>query len=314
MANITVNEIWAENSPNRSQFDRDETLKGIEYKGPVESSQLNGVAHDLYKYVDQLQRGFTAYNPLKTYKVGDTCSIVLNIGGRISVLNLRCVKETKERPLTGSSVEMSVDESVVVFRFKNDANTTIQDKLSNSWMILSDESVLQRLDSIDILIQNLTTRLNNEIQRSTDFDNNVRIEVDALKNVPSSAPVTINQIAHGLTILNDIQTLTYGSGSLFQFTASLQGTNAEEAYLVYIMINEPITLRKSDLQSEVFTYTPKPPLVAGEINVVKTYKVETWLTSNHILGISLFERITLGSIFGKDPILFYSYGQYMGGK
>ena len=152
MANTTIQEIWAANSLNRSQFDNDETLKGIEYKGPVVSSQLNGVAHDLYKYVDQIQRGFTAYNPLKTYRAGDTCSFLVDYNGKTGYLTVLITAESKVSPLVRQDFttryEVDTDNSIVKFTIEDDGSHTIKEYIGANCVLVKDSSLLSYIEGI----------------------------------------------------------------------------------------------------------------------------------------------------------------------
>lgn len=86
MAKKTINMIWAALTTNKQTFSEQEIGAGINYKGPVVSNQLNGIATDLYQMLDFEQRTGGFYNPLKKYKTDNIVTILredVGIGKRI---------------------------------------------------------------------------------------------------------------------------------------------------------------------------------------------------------------------------------------
>lgn len=160
MARTVISNIWGQNATNRQIFSEDEIAQGIEYKGPVVSPQLNGIAFNLYTYVDNLQRANAAWNPLKDYTVGDTVNIRVIYNDNQLDMNFACIAPGKSHPLVQKNfvTTFNVDSQnqVAVFIITDDGTHKITEYVGTNWVYLQNAGAY--ITSVDL--SKLSKRLN----------------------------------------------------------------------------------------------------------------------------------------------------------
>ena len=147
MAKNVISNIWGQNAINRQIFSEDEIAQGIEYKGPVVSPQLNGIAFDLYTYVDNLQRANAAWNPLKNYAVGDTANVRVLYNNSHLDMNFACISSGQSQPLAQKdfATAFTVDSSnqVAVFIITDDGKHRITEYVGENWVYLQNAGAFE---------------------------------------------------------------------------------------------------------------------------------------------------------------------------
>ena len=153
MAKRTIQNKWAQNSSNVQTFTETEIASGIEYKGAVVSNQLNGVASDLYSYTDNLQRAGTAWNPLKSYEVGDVVEVRAVLNNSQLIAKFACIVAGKDAPLVdngATSFILDSDKNVCIFTITDDGTKTLKVYCGSSWVLLTSSGFYAR-DIIDVI-------------------------------------------------------------------------------------------------------------------------------------------------------------------
>ena len=153
MAKRTIQNKWAQNSSNVQTFTETEIASGIEYKGAVVSNQLNGVASDLYNYTDNLQRAGTAWNPLKSYEVGDVVEVRAVLNNSQLIAKFACIVAGRGSPLVdngATSFILDSDKNVCIFTIVDDGTKTLKVYCGSSWVLLTSSGFYAR-DIIDVI-------------------------------------------------------------------------------------------------------------------------------------------------------------------
>ena len=171
MAKKTIQNKWAQNSSNVQTFTEAEVAAGIEYKGAVVSNQLNGVAADLYEYADNLQRAGTAWNPLKSYEIGDVVEVRAVLNGEQSIAKFACIEAGKSAPLVDNEADsFTLDDSknVCVFTITDDGTKTLKAYCGTSWITLKEPVFVEAKKEIflevkDYVISTAFVGLNYEV-------------------------------------------------------------------------------------------------------------------------------------------------------
>lgn len=139
MAKKTIQNKWAQNSSNVQTFTEDEIASGIEYKGAVVSNQLNGIGKNIYEYTDNLQRAGTAWNPLKSYEIGDVVVIRVNLNGKLLYAKFACIVAGVSAPLVdkgATSFILDDSKNVCVFTITDGGAKDLREYCGDSWTML----------------------------------------------------------------------------------------------------------------------------------------------------------------------------------
>lgn len=302
MTKTVIGNIWGQNATNRQTFSEDEIAQGIEYKGPVVSQQLNGIAFDLYTYVDNLQRANAAWNPVKNYEIGDTVNVRVVYNGSQLDMNFACTSPGQSRPLaqkdfaTGFTVDSS--NQVAVFTITDDGTHKITEYVGTNWVYLRNAGAFEAEKYAAAKIAELEAKLNQEIERAKAAEEHIKSLIKVLQDTPSQSAIPIHSIA---TAVQAGTTVTYPSGTLLEFTASKDLTNGGDCYIFYVTLNTAQTWNNLDVEM----------VKVGTGENIKKYYLSDWVTSNHLQGFEYPVDIMLLRGFGKDASFFYGLGQYL---
>lgn len=302
MAKTVISNIWGQNAINRQIFSEDEIAQGIEYKGPVVSPQLNGIAFDLYTYVDNLQRANAAWNPLKNYAVGDTVNVRVVYNNSQLDMNFACTAPGQSQPLMQKdfATAFTVDSSgqVTVFTITDDGGHIITEYVGTNWVYLQNAGAFEAEKFAVAKIAELEDKLNKETERAKAAEEYIKSLIKALQDTPSQSAIPIHSIA---TAVQAGTTLSYPSGTLLEFTASKDLTNGGDCYIFYVTLNTAQTWNNLDVEM----------LQVGTGENLKKYYLSDWAKSNHLEGFEYPVDITLLRGFGADASFFYGLGQYL---
>lgn len=302
MAKTVISNIWGQNATNRQIFSEDEIAQGIEYKGPVVSPQLNGIAYDLYTYVDNLQRANAAWNPLKNYAVGDTVNVRVIYNNSQLDMNFACIAPGQSRPLaqkdfaTGFTVDSS--GQVAVFTITDDNTHKITDYVGTNWVYLQNAGAFEAEKFAVAKIAELEEKLTKETERAKAAEKYIEGLIKVLQDTPSQSAIPIHTIA---TAVQAGTTVSYPAGTLLEFTASKDKTNGGDCYIFYVTLNTAQTWNNLDVEM----------VQVGTGENVRKYYLSDWVTSNHLEGFVYPVDITLLRGFGTDASFFYGLGQYL---
>lgn len=304
MAKNVISNIWSQNATNRQVFSEEEVALGIEYKGPVVSPQLNGIAFDLYTYVDNLQRANTAWNPLKNYTVGDTVNVRVLYNSRQLDMNFACITPGLSQPLSAKDIatQFEVDSSnqVAVFTITDDGAHKITEYVSTNWVYLQNAGAYEAEKFAKGEIKKLENKLNEEIERAKTAEKYIESLIKVLQDTPSQSAIPIHSIA------NSVQagtTVTYPAGTLLEFTASKDLTNGGDCYIFFITLATSVVF--NNLNVELFQ------IGDGGITSGAKYYLKDFLQSNHAEGFDYPLDLKLLPGFGGNASFFYGLGQYL---
>ena len=304
MAKNVISNIWGQNATNRQIFSEDEVALGIEYKGPVVSPQLNGIAFDLYTYVDNLQRANAAWNPLKNYAVGDTVNVRVLYNNNQLDMNFACISPGQSQPLATQAfaTAFTVDSSnqVAVFTITDDGTHKITEYVSTNWVYLQNAGAYEAEKFAVAKIAELEKKLNEEIERAKAEEQRIIGMIKVLQDTPSQSAIPIHSIA---TAVQAGTTVTYPAGTLLEFTASKDLTNGGDCYIFFITLATSVMF--NNLNVELFQ------IGDGGVTSGKKYYLKDFLQSNHAEGFDYPLDLTLLPGFGGNASFFYGLGQYL---
>lgn len=304
MAKTVVSNIWSQNATNRQIFSEDEIAQGIEYKGPVVSPQLNGIAFDLYTYVDNLQRANAAWNPLKNYAVGDTVNVRVVYNGSQLDMNFACIAPGQSQPLARKdfATDFTVDSTnqVAVFTITDDGTHKITEYVAADWEYLQDAGAFEAEKFAVAKIAELEKKLTAETERAKAAEEYIKSLIKVLQDTPSQSAIPIHAIA---TAVQAGTTLSCPAGTLLEFTASKDLTNGGDCYIFYVTLATSVIF--NNLNVELFQIGD-----GGFTSGVKYY-LKDFIQSNHVEGFDYPVDITLLPGFGGNACFFYGLGQYL---
>ena len=304
MAKNVISNIWGQNATNRQIFSEDEVALGIEYKGPVVSPQLNGIAYDLYTYVDNLQRANTAWNPLKNYAVGDTVNVRVLYNNKQLDMNFACTSPGQSQPLATQTfaTAFTVDSSnqVAVFTITDDGTHKITEYVATNWVYLQNAGAFEAEKFAVAKINELEAKLNAEIERAKAEEGRIIGMIKVLQDTPSQSAIPIHSIA---TAVQAGTTVTYPAGTLLEFTASKDLTNGGDCYIFFITLATAVVF--NNLNVELFQ------IGDGGVTSGVKYYLKDFLQSNHAEGFDYPLDLTLLPGFGGNASFFYGLGQYL---
>lgn len=304
MAKNVISNIWGQNATNRQIFSEDEIAQGIEYKGPVVSLQLNGIAYDLYTYVDNLQRANTAWNPLKNYAVGDTVNVRVVYNNTQLDMNFACTSAGQSQPLAQKdfATAFTVDSSnqVAVFTITDDGSHKITEYVGTNWVYLQNAGAFEAEKFAVGKIAELEAKLDKEIERANAAEEYIKSLIKVLQDTPSQSAIPIHSIA---TAVQAGTTVTYPAGTLLEFTASKDLTNGGDCYIFFITLATAVTF--NNLNVELFQ------IGDGGVTSGVKYYLKNFVNSNHVEGFDYPVDLTLLPGFGGNASFFYGLGQYL---
>lgn len=301
MAKQVIQNIWSQNATNRQIFSEEEVAVGIEYKGPVVSPQLNGIAYDLYTYVDNLQRANSAWNPLKNYAVGDTVNVRVLYNSNQLDMNFACTKVGQSQPLSNkdfaTAFEVNTSDQVAIFTINDDGTHKINEYVGDGWVYLKDAGVFEAEKFAVAEIAKLQTKLDEETKRAKDYEAYLLSLIKTLQDTPSQSAIPIHSIAQAVDAGS---TVSYPAGTLLEFTASKDLTTGGDCYIFFVTLNSAQTWNNLDVEM----------LQVGGTSG-KKYYLSDWVSSNHLEGFEYPVDLTLLRGFGTDASFFYGLGQYL---
>lgn len=305
MVKKVIRNIWGQNAINRQTFSEDEIAQGIEYKGPVVSPQLNGIAFDLYTYVDNLQRANTAWNPLKNYAVGDTVNVRVVYNNTQLDMNFAYIGPGQSRPLTQKdfATGFTVDSTnqVAVFTITDDGTPhKITEYVDTNWVYLQNAGAFEAEKFAAAKIAELEEKLKAETERAKAEEEHIKSLIKVLQDTPSQSAIPIHSIA---TAVRDGTTVTYPAGTLLEFTASKDLTNGGDCYIFFITLATAVTF--NNLNVELFQ------IGDGGVTSGSKYYLKNFTQSNHVEGFDYPVDLTLLPGFGGNASFFYGLGQYL---
>lgn len=304
MAKKTIANIWAQKATNRQIFSEDEVATGIEYKGPVVSPQLNGIAYDLYTYVDNLQRANSAWNPLKTYAVGDTVNVRVIYNSNQLDMNFACTKAGQSQPLAkqdfATAFEVDTSNQVAVFTITDDGTHAITEYVGSNWAYLKNAGTYEAEKYAVAKVAELEKKLNEETERAKAYEAYLLSLIEVLQNTPSQSAIPIHSIA---TAVQAGTTVSYPAGTLLEFTASKDMTSGGDCFLFFVTLNSAYTWNNLDIEMmQVGDNSGTTPV---------KYYLRDFVNSNHLTGFDYPADLTLLYGFGPDASFFYGLGQYL---
>lgn len=304
MAKTVISNIWGQNATNRQIFSEDEIALGIEYKGPVVSPQLNGIAYDLYTYVDNLQRANSAWNPLKNYAVGDTVNVRVVYNSSQLDMNFACIAPGQSQPLAQKdfSTGFTVDSSgqVAVFTITDDGTHKITEYVGTNWVYLQNAGAFEAEKFAVAKIAELEEKLTKETERAKSAEEYIKSLIKVLQDTPSQSAIPIHTIA---TAVQAGSSVSYPTGTLLEFTASKDLTNGGDCYIFFITLATAVTF--NNLNVELFQ------IGDGGVTSGKKYYLKDFIQSNHVEGFDYPVDLTLLPGFGGNASFFYGLGQYL---
>lgn len=137
MGDQPINTTWASNSDNSMTFTESEKALGIEYRGPIVSNQLNGIAEFTTEAIQWLQKSGGYFSSQKQYIINDVCSIVRYSPTKsLRIEHYKCVKVLDDYdyligipPILGYETIQS-DSSYVPIYYGGKVNTEYWEKIS----------------------------------------------------------------------------------------------------------------------------------------------------------------------------------------
>lgn len=304
MAKTVISNIWGQNATNRQIFSEDEIAQGIEYKGPVVSPQLNGIAFDLYTYVDNLQRANAAWNPLKNYAVGDTVNVRVVYNNKQLDMNFACTTPGQSQPLAQKdfATVFTVDSSgqVAIFTITDDGTHKITEYVGTNWVYLQNAGAFEAEKFAVAKIAELEDKLTKETERAKAAEEHIKSLIKVLQDTPSQSAIPIHSIA---TAVQAGTVVTYPAGTLLEFTASKDLTNGGDCYIFFITLATAVTF--NNLHVDLFQ------IGDGGVTSGKKYYLRDFTQSNHAEGFDYPLDLTLLPGFGGNASFFYGLGQYL---
>lgn len=316
MAWPSIKNLWAQTATNRQIFSDEEVKKGITYQGPVVSNQLNGIAYDLYSYVDQLQRGGAFWSPFKLYNEGDIVRVPVSFNGQAYVLDLKCRKASiQSDPLikkdSDTSFTKNTEDTIASFSIQtSEAAESISSWVnSTDWQELKGSDSIQLLNLIDSRLRQMEEKI---AQNKIEIEEKIKASNDRvliLENTPSSAILPLSHIAN---MLIQKKSFTLSAGSQYSFTASYKrDAKSRDCILITVYISTTTVvpaLSGSTILFDFLDYSTQ-----SEADPVRVLASD-FKDANHIYGVYYpLRSLNLNEmIFGPNASFHYSVGQLVG--
>ena len=298
MAKKTIQNKWAQNSSNVQTFTEEEVAAGIEYKGAVVSNQLNGVAADLYEFADNLQRAGTAWNPLKSYEIGDVVEVRAVLNGEQSIAKFACIEAGKSAPLVdngATSFILDDSKNVCVFTITDDGTKTLKAYCGSAWITLKEPVFVEAkkevlLEVKDHVISTAFVGLNYEVDLEAIVEANSNYKKGQFK---IKSCQFIPNLTAGSAVNNCTYVYTYVRGVL-NSSANLEfNKNAIKTF--YNLFTQSVAQNSSSATATAaYVATATATASAGNKSAIAKIKIvyEVWNSDKTII----IDRLTTGAM------------------